>query len=173
MQPTDIKRYLSGGSSNTDPNLSLGDEVSSTEVSSTPLNNLFDNVTAAERTSGIEDYRCLYIKNEHPTSPLIGARIYVSTQTPASDTVVAIALDPEGIGDGSSTGVAEIIPDEVTAPVNAVFAPPNNSYATALVIGDMDPGECQAIWVKRTVNVGAVARLSDNFVLTVTGVPDL
>lgn len=171
MTPADIKRYLSGGPTNTDPDLSLGDEISATEISSTPLNNLFDNVSAAERASGKIDYRCIYVKNEHVTSTLSGTKVFVSTQTPSTDTVVAIALDPAGVGDGSSTGVAELIPDELTAPVNATFSPPNNTYETALVIGNLDPGECRAIWVRRTVSVGAAARPSDNFILTVTGRP--
>src|SRR5690606_23496098 len=116
-------------------------------------------------------YRCVYVKNEHATSTLSSAKIFVSTQTPSTDTVVAVALDPAGVGDGSSSGVAELIPDELTAPVNATFSPPNNTYETALVIGNLDPGECRAIWVRRTVSVGAAARPSDNFILTVTGRP--
>lgn len=58
----DITFLLSGGSSNIDPDNSLGGEPS-TMIIGDGLNNLFRNLTRKEVQSGYTDYRCFYIKN--------------------------------------------------------------------------------------------------------------
>jgi len=52
---------LTGGSSNSDPDQSLGGVTSSNEISSTAMNNLFDNVTPTEASSGDVEYRAIDI----------------------------------------------------------------------------------------------------------------
>lgn len=171
MDATDIKKYYSGGSANTDPNASLGGEISSTTITSNQLQNLFANVSPAERASGKVDYRCFYFKNEHLTETLKDAVVYIASQTPSSDTSVEIGLDDAGIGDGSSTGVATTIVDELTPPDDVVFSAPSNA-GTGLAVGDLAPGECIAVWVKRTIEVGASAASNDPFTIRITGVPE-
>lgn len=165
MIDTDLVAYLSGGSANTDPNLSLGDDISSTAVSLTPLNNLFDNVSPAERASGTVEYRCFYVKNEHATEELQNTSVYISKQTDSTSTAIDIGLDSAGIN-----GTAEIIPDETTAPLNVTFTRPSTT-STALVVGDLEPGDYFAVWVRRTVNAGTAARASDTFGIRVQGKP--
>lgn len=165
MIDTDLVAYLSGGSSNTDPNLSLGDEISSTGVSLTPLNNLFDNVSSAERASGTVEYRCFYVKNEHSTEELQNTSVFISKQTDSTTTSVSIGLDSAGIN-----GTAEVVPDETTAPVNVTFTEPVTP-GTALVVGDLEPGDYFAVWVRRTVNAGTADRPSDEFGIRVQGKP--
>ena len=46
---------LTGGASNIDPDASLGGIMSNTEISGTALNNLFDDVSPDEATSGSTD----------------------------------------------------------------------------------------------------------------------
>lgn len=48
---------LTGGASNSDPDASLGGVMSNTEISGTALNNLFDDVSPDEATSGSTEYR--------------------------------------------------------------------------------------------------------------------
>ena len=62
---SDIKVRLIGGSSNSDPNASLGGVKSSTEVTDNTLNNLYDQVSGSESASGDTEYRCVYIHNSH------------------------------------------------------------------------------------------------------------
>lgn len=64
----DISFVLSGGTSNLDPNLSLGGDPSSAPIPSGVLNNLFDDISSAETNSGVEDYRCFYIFNDGETA---------------------------------------------------------------------------------------------------------
>lgn len=60
---SDITMYLSGGSSNVNPNLSLGGEISTTTVSSIAKNNLFADVSSSHAKQGEIVYRCIYVKN--------------------------------------------------------------------------------------------------------------
>lgn len=80
IEDSDIVYVLSGGSANTDPDMSLGGDPSSAPVLS-GLNNLFDNVSAANSEVGIEDYRCFYVFNNSLTETLWNANVYIGTQT--------------------------------------------------------------------------------------------
>lgn len=170
MDASDIKKYLSGGGANTDPNASLGDQISTTEIVNNTLQNLLDNVSSAERAAGSVEYRCLYLVNEHSTETLEGAGVYISSNTPAADTTIAIGLDPAGVGDGSSTGVATSIVYETSVPAGVSFSTPTTAGA-ALAIGDLEPNEAIAVWVRRTVDAAAVAASNDPCTLTVVGEP--
>lgn len=171
MLAADVKKFLSGGAGNTDPNLAFGGIISATEVSGVPLNSLFDNVSAVERASGITDYRCFYVKNDHGSETLSGASIHVAAQTPSPGTTVEIGLDPAGNGDGSTTGVAAVIASETAAPAGVTFTA--SPAGSPLAIGALAAGQCRAVWVKRIVSAGAAALASDGFTLMVTGKPPL
>ncbi len=58
-----LQLFLTGGAGNTDPNGSLGGVKSTTQLSSTPLNNLFDNVSPGEASAGDVEYRAIDIYN--------------------------------------------------------------------------------------------------------------
>ena len=64
---TDISIVLSGGSSNSNPNLSLGGSPSSTPITNNSINNLFDDISAAQLDAGRIDYRCFYKINIYST----------------------------------------------------------------------------------------------------------
>lgn len=64
---SDISIVLSGGSSNINPNLSLGGDPSSSPIPSGVLNNLFDDISSEESAASHEDYRCIYIFNDGDT----------------------------------------------------------------------------------------------------------
>lgn len=78
---SDIKYLYSGGASNSNQNLSLGGTPSIYQVTN---NLLFDNVTAAQSSSGSTDYRCIYITNDNLTDSLYNATIYISYETPGT-----------------------------------------------------------------------------------------
>ena len=151
----DIKFRLSGGASNTDPNLSLGGAKSSTEASTA----LFDNVSSAESSAGHTDYRCIYIHNGHATLTMQASKVWLQSNTPSADTDVSIALAGEGIN-----GTAETVANENTAPSGESFAAAATEGA-ALAIGNIPPGQHQAVWIKRVVSAGAAAYTGDGFTL--------
>lgn len=59
----EIKFYLSGGSSNTNPFQSIGGTISNTEIVNGLLNNLWSDVSETDTTNGLIDHRVIYVKN--------------------------------------------------------------------------------------------------------------
>jgi hypothetical protein len=155
-----IQYRLSGGASNTDPNAALGGAMSSTAVSGTALNNLFDDVTSAQASAGLTEYRCIYVRNGG-SSTAIGARIWVSSDTTSSTTAIAIALGGEGNG-----GTAETVGSETTAPTGESFSSPSTA-GTGLSLGNLAASEFFPVWIRRTVNAATSAVASDPFEIRV------
>lgn len=167
---SDVKYFLSGGASNAVVNDSLGGVISSTEIVNNTLNNLFDNVTGGEATSGDVEYRCLYVKNTHATDDLDTVKVWLGSNTPAPGTETAIGLDPAGVGDGTSTGVAAVIATEQDAPAGVTFTAAANEGAS-LPVGLLEAGEVIAVWIRRTVTAGAAAYTNDGTQIAVKGTP--
>ena len=95
---TDVDTYGSGGTGETDPNLWLGGVRSNTELSPTVVEeNLFTDVDGAEASAGSTKYRGIYFRNGHGSLTLQTTTIWFSTQTPSSDTIVAMALAGDGL----------------------------------------------------------------------------
>jgi len=59
----EIKFYLSGGSSNTNPFLSNGGTISNTEIVNGLLNNLWPDVSESDAFNGITDHKVIFVKN--------------------------------------------------------------------------------------------------------------
>lgn len=145
---SDITFYLSGGTSNSDPDAALGGAISETEVGA-GLENLFANALGAEAAAGSVKYRCFYVQNDHGSLTLIDTLTWISQLTTSEDDEIAIGLDPAGVN-----GTATTVANEDSAPAGVSFSTPTNSGA-GLDIGDLEPGEFQAIWVRRTVDSAA------------------
>jgi len=154
---TDIKYRLSGGSGNSDPLLSLGGVKSSTEVSST----LFDDISSGESATGEDEYRCIYIHNNHGSLTMESTKMWIQSNTPSPDTTVAI-----GAGTSDINGTEQTVGSEGTAPSGVTFSSPS-SEGTAISLGNIPYGQHKAVWVRRTVSEGASAYNSDSFTLRV------
>jgi hypothetical protein len=113
-------------------------------------NGLFDNISNAESLAGDTEYRCFYVKNTHGTDTLYDVTIYIGSQTSGDDSI-QIGLDLAGVGDGASTGVADTVADESTAPDPAVTFSTAADVANGLSIGTLTAGQCCAVWQKRIV----------------------
>lgn len=160
---TDLKYRLSGGAANADPAAALGGAKSTTEITDATLHNLFDQVSSAETTAGDTEYRCLYVHNAHATLTLQSAKVFIQTQTPASDTSAEIAL-----GTSAVNGTEQTIANESTAPTGVTWTALTGE-ANALSIGDIPAGQHKAIWVKRIISAGAAANNLDSVVIRVKG----
>jgi len=160
---SDIKLMLSGGAANSNPNAALGGEISETEIVDATLHNLFDVVSGSESAAGDTEYRCFYVLNDHATLALQNARIYINTNTPSPDTAAAIGLGTAAIGDDEQT-----VANESTAPSGVTFSAAAGVGA-ALTIGDLEPGESKAVWVRRTIDPNASAYNNDNVEIAIVG----
>lgn len=138
-----------------DPNAGLGKYMSVTEV--TPgANGIFDDVTGAENAASDVEYRCVFVTNQHGSLTLVDAVVWLASEV-AGGAVAAIGLDPAGVTDeDSASAQAATIANESTAPAGVTFSAPT-TIETGLDIGDIGPGQCAAVWVRRTAaNTAAV-----------------
>lgn len=152
----DLKLYLTGGASNSDPLLSLGGVTSSVQFTDATLQNLFANVSPAEALAGSVKYRALTFKNTSAFTAYASA-VYISQETTSADTTVAIAYD--------ATGTQSVV-NENTAPIGLSFSTPL-SLAAGIALGDVAASGARRIWFRRTVTAGA-AQAADSGKITVT-----
>lgn len=153
---TDIVWRLSGGAGNADPNASLGGVISSTAWAGGTLHDLFDIVTGDENAASDVEYRCVYIRNSHATltwGPNI--KVWLASQT-AGGATIDIGLDPAGVGNGSTTGVATTVANENTAPAGVTFSNPTTK-AGGLSPANVPNGSAFALWIRRTAANSAAA----------------
>lgn len=172
---SDLGFYLSvttGSAGNStaqgNPNASLGKYISTTALSGTSLNNLFDDISGAENAASTIDYRCVFIRNLHASLTLQSPKVYVSSEV-AGGTSVAIAIDnTTASAIGSASAQADQIANETTAPTAVgAFSTPTTS-AAGLALSDLPAGNCRAFWVRRTAaNTAAVN--ADGATWAVTG----
>lgn len=165
---SDVQFRLSGGSANTNPNNSLGGQISTTQINPTNPQNLFDNISSAEASAGDIEYRCFYVFNSNATDTFFEVTVYISSQTTSTSTSIEIGADPSGPGNGSTTGVATTIANEGVAPAGVVFSSPSTPVG-GIILGDFGPQQGRAVWVRRTVLSGALFLASDETTLAVRG----
>ncbi len=161
---TDVDTRLSGGAGNSDPDLSLGGVKSSTELSPTVSEeNLFSNVDGAEAAAGSTKYRGLYYHNGHASLTLESTVIWFTTQTPSTDTIIAMALAGEGLN-----ATMETITDEDTAPIGESFTSPATK-AAGLSMGNVPFSQHFGFWVRRIVTAAASAFDNDDWAYRIEG----
>lgn len=170
VSASDIKFYLTGGAANADPNASLGGTTSSVEITAATLNNLFDNISAAEaieagnpyiQGNGGLDHRAIAVKNTHATDTLFSAKIWGGMVAEASTfTSFWLALD-------SGT---QSIADEATAPSAPSLSFDGYTDETdSLTLGDIAAGTQKRVWIRRAVTSAAPAYSADQKTITVKG----
>jgi len=143
----EIVYRLSGGASNSVADASLGGVRSTT---TTVPSALFDPVTGAQSAAGLTEYRCYYVHNTHGTLAMLGTRLWIGTNTTASEIAV-------GLGSAAINATEQTVANEATAPAAVAFSQPATSGA-ALVIGDIPAGQHKAVWLRRIVAPGSPAR---------------
>ena len=149
----DIEYYLSGassdGGSQSDPNASLGNYRSSSEIVDATLNNLFDNVSGDEAESGDTEYRAIFVKNAHGSLTWQGVKLWIVAQPDARGTKESFEIGIEAPS-AQPDGYIQTIVDESTPPAAISFSAPSSKGA-GLDIGDLAAGYIYGIWLKRIV----------------------
>ncbi len=133
------------------PATSLGDQISTTQITDATLNNLFDDVSGDENAASDVEYRCIFVHNAHATLTWTTVVVWLSAET-AGGASCAIAVDDFAANPiGQASAQADAIADESTAPGAGVgaFSSPTTK-GTGLALGNIAAGYCRAIWVKRT-----------------------
>lgn len=128
---------------------SLGKYISTTEITSAVANNLFDDVTGPENVASDVEYRCFFIHNSHATITFENVGVYLLSEV-AGGTSIAIGVDTTAASAiGSAPAQALEVADEGTAPVGVAFSSPT-TQGTGISVGNLAPGNCRAVWVRRT-----------------------
>lgn len=143
---------------------SLGGAITGTEITDNTTHNIWDVVSSAESSAGDTEYRCIYVKNTNSSLTLQGAKVWIATNTPSTDTSVEI-----GLGSSAVNGTEQTVANEYTAPVGGVTFSTAAGEGNALTIGDIPATQHKAIWIKRIVNSSAGAYNDDNYVLSYSG----
>lgn len=128
---------------------SLGDQVSTTQITDATLHNLFDVITGPENAASEAEYRCFFVHNNHATLTWENVVCWLSAET-AGGAAAAISVDTTGVTPkGQASAQAKTVADENTAPTSQTFTSPTTK-ATGLAIGSIPAGSVAAIWVRRT-----------------------
>lgn len=132
------------------PNASLGKYISTTQLVDNTLNNLFDDITGDENAQAIVDYRCIFIHNNHATLTLMSAVAWILSDVTGGATIAIATDNIAASAIASAAPQAATIANETTAPAGiGVFAMPVTK-ATGIPLGNIGPGQCRAIWIRRT-----------------------
>lgn len=155
VDPTQLKFYrcsnwaegdAHGGSINTDA-----------EIISGNLNNIFDDVTNAERINGMTDYRKIYVRNNNPGT-WSNVLLWINQLTNAENDEVWIALGTDG---GTKADEGEVV---------TYVQPTSSGNTDTLSLGNMEQYEHQAIWIKRIVTAGGMGYTTNTFQLAAESV---
>ena len=181
---SDIKFYLSGGSSNSSGDASLGGAISSTEIPAYVMDGLMDQVSGKESKAGDTNYRIIYLKNNHATDDALNVEIYFDQDatnkqrndagvliSPAVDdpivynSEITMALYP-----GSVNVAAAALADEATAPAGSIVYSSAQGEPNALAIGTIPATQFKAIIIRRVIPANTPAK-DINHIL-VSGIAD-
>lgn len=147
FKDTDLKFFRSGG---TGTGNCLGGVINAEPLGES-YHSLFNIVSSQERLLGKTKYRCFYMKN---TSALkcLNPKLYIPQNTASSGTELYFAFDKvNGVGNGTSVGVAQTIPDESTAPTGIVFKNGTEVSTSDALGADIPKDKVIAIWLKLIV----------------------
>lgn len=162
------KSGAAGNSLTSTPAESLGKYISTTQVSGTALNNLFDDISGAENAASDVEYRCFFLHNNHGSLTYQNAVVYVSGGDPAGGANVAIGVDTTAASPiGQASAQALEVADEGTAPSGVSFSLPTTA-GTGLSLGNIPAGQCRAVWVRRSATNSA-AVTAETITLAVSG----
>lgn len=156
---------LTGGSSNTDPDSSLGGVMSTTQVSSTALNNIFDNVDPTEASTGDTEYRFIDVYNSGDATAT-SVQIYISSNTTSTDTEIQIGQDATNNPHLSSANL-ETLSNESTAPASPVIIFGTHASGDELDLTDIPSGSAARICIKRVVSAAAGNTSADTATISV------
>jgi len=135
---------------------SLGDQISTTQITDATLGNLFDDVSGDENAASDVEYRGYFVHNNHATLTWQAPVAWLSAEV-AGGASAAISIDTTAASPvDAATQQMKSIADESTAPATQTFSSPTTK-GSGLALSDLAAGNVKGIWVRRTAaNTGAV-----------------
>lgn len=146
---------------------SLGDQVSTTQITDNSLNNLFGDVSAAENAASTPQYKCFFVHNANTANAYQNAVMWLSSEV-AGGASIAIGVDPTAASAvGAATAQALTIANEETAPAGVTFSAPTTQGA-GISLGSIPADSVKAVWV-RVTPANTAALNNDGATLSIWG----
>jgi hypothetical protein len=155
IAPSDIEFRLSGGTTNTNPLLSLGGAMSTAAgglMTSGVANNLWDDISGSQTAAGGSEFRAFYVKNANASVDWLSVVYWIDVLTTSADTEFDVALASEAV----NVAIVQTLASEASVPTGVTFSRPT-SKGTGLSIGTIAHGQFKGLWTKRTWNAGTAA----------------
>lgn len=144
---------------------SWGKYISTTQLSNTPLDNLFPDITGAQNAASQVDYACVFIHNNTASgNSMLNTVAWLPTSLfVTGGALIALAADTFGASAiGAAGQQAVLIAASTTAPAGvtgwvspAASAPVAPSYTNGIQLGTIAPGNCIAVWIRRSATNSA------------------
>jgi len=144
---------FSGGAANGTPGASLGGTRSTTTISDGTLNNLFDDVSAAEASTGESEYRGIFLYMANTAETLSSARVWISASTTAPGDEMYITTDSIGLRTGANHTMSSVSTEDTAPTATGTWV----AYGTTISLGNMTPTSSWPLWIRRSVSVGAAS----------------
>jgi len=166
---SDIEFYKAANNNDTAAN---GGRISSTEVTDSALNNLFLNVSSAERTAGLTRYRKAFLRNENTSDlTMYSGEIWIGSKSTSDNyyqlkegTDTDVQTDAEGYSDWCGTGLLDAAAGSGESSIDVDYDAASGVWDGAPVHIDDGTNE-----VDLTVN-GAPSWAGNTATLTLSGV---
>ena len=153
--------YKSGADNGND---NLGGKISVEEIDYLGLHAVFQMISAEEAENGNRDFHCLYLKNKSGLT-VKGCAVF-SMGTRSSQTHMRVGADPQGVGDGITTGKAQRIANKNTTPTGVFFTEGTvRTDPQVLLLPDIPAYKVIPLWYERSNIFNANNEEDDNIVI--------
>ena len=129
-----------------------GDIDLGNEITSGADQNIFDDVSNAERVAGDTEYRKIYIRNEN-VDTWNAVKAWIDTFTAATNDEITIKI-------GTNSGV-----QSVEGVAEGYVSPDSKIHADVLSLGNLAQNAYASIWIKRVVSAEGDGYTENSFKL--------
>ena len=136
------------------PGNSLGAYVSTTQLSTTYLDNLFPDLTGAQNAALQVDYQAVFIYNSNSAYTMLNAVAWLplamlGSGNTATFAVAADTTSPSALTSGSRQALSILNPTQAPAGVSTWYAP-STTTAGGVALPNVPPLSVTAVWIRRT-----------------------
>lgn len=158
---TNIELCLSGAGDN-----GLGGAIGNAVNQVNTVNNIFDQVTAQQSVAGVIEYRCVFLRNNHPTDAWNMVKLFFDALPTQPGITLEIGKAPQ-----TPNNPTEILVSEEQIPANVTFSSANGASNGVPLTNDLNlnHGDYQGFWLKRIIAPNQVPAGTNQFVIGATG----
>jgi hypothetical protein len=157
LSSLDIVFYYTDGATGPSNNtLSLGGTISTSTIPDNTANNIYDDVTGDESSSGDTEYRGIAIKDTNATYTMINPKVWITGYSRAGSGADTISIAKSTFALNSNT--MGTCTNEGSAPSEALsWVVEGTPSSTITWTGTLNAGNWFGLWFKREVPAGASA----------------